>query len=311
LRLNQLRLIVGTRGSKLSLIQTGYVIEDLKRHNPEIEIEKKIILTTGDKLESEPLEKISGKGVFEKEIDEAVINGEVDFAVHSMKDVPAEQSSELTIAAVPKRAPANDVFISKEYSKLVGLPKNSSVGTSSPRRTAELLRFRSDLKILPIRGNVDTRIRKMDEGMYDSIVLAEAGVTRMGLQDRIVEHLSIEEFTPAPGQGFLAVISKHNREDVLNILRTVSDENSFAEAQAERAFMNEVGGGCKIPLGAYAQVEEKKIRILGSIISPDGVKRVNVREDGTMNNSESVGRNAAKKLLNMGAKEIVDSWNRS
>jgi hydroxymethylbilane synthase len=267
LRLNQLRLIVGTRGSKLSLIQTGYVIEDLKRHNPEIEIEKKIILTTGDKLESEPLEKISGKGVFEKEIDEAVINGEVDFAVHSMKDVPAEQSSELTIAAVPKRAPANDVFISKEYSKLVGLPKNSSVGTSSPRRTAELLRFRSDLKILPIRGNVDTRIRKMD--------------------------------------------SKHNREDVLNILRTVSDENSFAEAQAERAFMNEVGGGCKIPLGAYAQVEEKKIRILGSIISPDGVKRVNVREDGTMNNSESVGRNAAKKLLNMGAKEIVDSWNRS
>lgn len=311
MRLNQLRLIVGTRGSKLSLIQTGCIIEDLTRHNPKIEIEKKIIQTTGDKLESEPLEKISGKGVFEKEIDEAVINSEVDFAVHSMKDVPAEQSSELTIAAVPKRAPANDVFISKEYSKLVGLPKNASVGTSSPRRTAELLRFRSDLKILPIRGNVDTRIRKMDEGMYDSIVLAEAGVTRMGLQDRIVERLSIEEFTPAPGQGFLAVVSRNNREDVVNILRTVSDENSFAEAQAERAFMNEVGGGCKIPLGAYAQVEEKKIRILGSIISPDGAKRVNVREDGPMNNSESVGRNAAKKILNTGAKEIVDSWNRS
>ena len=304
-------MIVGTRGSKLSLIQTGCVIEDLKRHNPKIEIEKKIIQTTGDKLESEPLEKISGKGVFEKEIDEAIINGEVDFAVHSMKDVPAEQSIELMIAAVPQRAPANDVCISKEYSKLVGLPKNASVGTSSPRRMAELLRFRSDLKILPIRGNVDTRIRKMDEGTYDSIVLAEAGVTRMGLQDRIVERLSIEEFTPAPGQGFLAVVSRHNREDVLNILRTVSDENSFAEAQAERAFMDEVGGGCKIPLGAYAQVEEKKIRILGSIISPDGVKRVNVREDGSINDSESVGRNAAKKLLNMGAKEIVDSWNRS
>jgi hydroxymethylbilane synthase len=311
LRLNQLKLIVGTRGSKLSLIQTSSFVEGLKRCNPEVEVQTKIIHTTGDKLESEPLEKISGKGVFEKEIDEAVINGEVDFAVHSMKDVPAEQSSELTIAAVPKRAPANDVFISKKYSKLVSLPKDASVGTSSPRRTAELLRFRPDLKVLPIRGNVDTRIRKMDEGMYDSIILAQAGVIRMGMQDRIVECLSIEEFTPAPGQGFLAVISRNNRDDVLNILRTVSDGNSFAEAQAERAFMNEVGGGCKIPLGAFAYVQGRTIRILGSIISPDGSKRVNVREDGPMDDSESVGRNAAKKILNMGAKEIVDSWNRS
>lgn len=311
MRLNQLKLIVGTRGSKLSLIQTSSFVEGLKRCNPEVEVQTKIIQTTGDKLESEPLEKISGKGVFEKEIDEAVINGEVDFAVHSMKDVPAEQSCELTIAAVPKRAPANDVFISKKYSKLVSLPKDASVGTSSPRRTAELLRFRPDLKVLPIRGNVDTRIRKMDEGMYDSIILAQAGVIRMGMQDRIVECLSIEEFTPAPGQGFLAVISRNNRDDVLNILRTVSDGNSFAEAQAERAFMNEVGGGCKIPLGAFAYVQGRTIRILGSIISPDGSKRVNVREDGPMDDSESVGRNAARKILNMGAKEIVDSWNRS
>jgi hydroxymethylbilane synthase len=311
LRLNKLKLIVGTRGSKLSLIQTSSFVEGLKRCNPEIEVQTKIIQTTGDKLESEPLEKISGKGVFEKEIDEAVINSEVDFAVHSMKDVPAEQSSELTIAAVPKRAPANDVFISKKYSKLVNLPKDASVGTSSPRRTAELLRFRPDLKVLPIRGNVDTRIRKMDEGMYDSIILAQAGVIRMGMQDRIIECLSIEDFTPAPGQGFLAVISRNNRDDVLNILRTVSDGNSFAEAQAERAFMNEVGGGCKIPLGAFAYVQGRTIRILGSIISPDGVKRVNVREDGPIDDPESVGRNAAKKILNMGAKEIVDSWNRS
>lgn len=310
MRLNQLRLIVGTRGSKLSLIQTSCVVEDLTRHNPKIEVQTKIIQTTGDKLESEPLEKISGKGVFEKEIDEAVINGEVDFAVHSMKDVPAEQSSELTIAAVPLRAPANDVFISKEYSRLVSLPKDASVGTSSPRRTAELLRFRADLKVLPIRGNVDTRIRKMDEGMYDSIILAEAGVMRMGMQDRIVERLSIEEFTPAPGQGFLAIVSRHNREDVLHILRTVSDENSFAEAKAERAFMNEVGGGCKIPLGAFAHVEGKTIRILGSIISPEGKKRVNVRDEGPVEDPDSTGRNAANRILKMGAKEIVDSWDR-
>jgi len=301
---------VGTRGSKLSLIQTSCVVEDLKRHNPRIEVQTKIIQTTGDKLESEPLEKISGKGVFEKEIDEAIINGEVDFAIHSMKDVPAEQSSELTIAAVPLRAPANDVFISKEYSRLVSLPKDASVGTSSPRRTAELLRFRADLKVLPIRGNVDTRIRKMDEGMYDSIILAEAGVMRMGMQDRIVERLSIEEFTPAPGQGFLAIVSRHNREDVLNILRTVSDENSFAEAKAERAFMNEVGGGCKIPLGAFAHVEGKTIRILGSIISPEGKKRVNVRDEGPVEDPDSAGRNAGNKILKMGAKEIVDSWDR-
>lgn len=301
---------MGTRGSKLSLIQTSCVVEDLKRHNPRIEVQTKIIQTTGDKLESEPLEKISGKGVFEKEIDEAIINGEVDFAIHSMKDVPAEQSSELTIAAVPLRAPANDVFISKEYSRLVSLPKDASVGTSSPRRTAELLRFRADLKVLPIRGNVDTRIRKMDEGMYDSIILAEAGVMRMGMQDRIVERLSIEEFTPAPGQGFLAIVSRHNREDVLNILRTVSDENSFAEAKAERAFMNEVGGGCKIPLGAFAHVEGKTIRILGSIISPEGKKRVNVRDEGPVEDPDSAGRNAGNKILKMGAKEIVDSWDR-
>ncbi|MGB6681217.1 MAG: hydroxymethylbilane synthase, partial [Candidatus Bathyarchaeia archaeon] len=222
-----------------------------------------------------------------------------------------EQSSELTIAAVPLRAPANDVFISKEYSRLVSLPKEASVGTSSPRRTAELLRFRPHLKVLPIRGNVDTRIRKMDEGMYDSIILAEAGVMRMGMQDRIVERLSIEEFTPAPGQGFLAIVSRHNREDVLNILRTVSDENSFAEAKAERAFMNEVGGGCKIPLGAFAHVEGKTIRIFGSIISPEGRKRVNVRDEGPVEDPDSTGRNAGNKILKMGAKEIVDSWDRS
>ncbi|MBS7623217.1 hydroxymethylbilane synthase, partial [Candidatus Bathyarchaeota archaeon] len=167
-----MRLIVGTRGSRLSLAQTGSVVDALRKKNPCVEIKIKIIETTGDRFESAPLKEIYGKGVFEKEIDEAVVSGEVDFAVHSMKDVPAEQPERLTIAAVPRRAPPNDVLISQPPLRLYDLPSGATVGTSSPRRIAELLRIRPDLKALPIRGNVDTRIRRLDSGDYDAVILA-------------------------------------------------------------------------------------------------------------------------------------------
>ncbi len=304
-------MIVGTRGSKLSLIQTASIIQAIKKHEPLIEVETKIIQTTGDKLESAPLQEIAGKGVFEKEIDEAIISGEVDFSVHSMKDIPAEQPKGLTIAAVPARAPANDVFISRISSRLGELPRGASVGTSSPRRKAELLRARPDLSILPIRGNVDTRIRKLDAGNYDAVVLAEAGVIRLGMQSRIVERLPVQDFTPAPGQGFLAVVARHDREDLLKILRYANDPNSWVEATTERAFMNEVGGGCKIPLGAFAEAKGGTIRLMGSVISPEGTKRINVNEEGDLESPEKTGRVAAQRLLRMGAIEIIESWKNS
>ncbi|MEM3003673.1 MAG: hydroxymethylbilane synthase [Candidatus Bathyarchaeia archaeon] len=303
-----MRLIVGTRGSRLSLAQTESVVDALTRNSPNIKIQTKIIETTGDRLESAPLKEIYGKGVFEKEVDEAIVKGEVDFAVHSMKDVPAEQPEGLTIAAVPRRAPPNDVLVSQPPLRLHDLPPGAKVGTSSPRRIAELLRIRPDLKPIPIRGNVDTRIRKLDAGDYDAIILAEAGLTRLSVKNRIVDRLSLEEFTPAPGQGFLAVVARRDRVDVLKLLDSVNNPESLAEAVAERAFMNEVGGGCKIPLGAFAQAQDGTLNLFGSVISPDGSKRVDVKEAGTVDRAEAAGRAAAKRIMKMGAAEIVRSW---
>ncbi|MEM4250387.1 MAG: hydroxymethylbilane synthase [Candidatus Bathyarchaeia archaeon] len=303
-----MRLIVGTRGSRLSLAQTESVVDALTRNSPNIKIQTKIIETTGDRLESAPLKEIYGKGVFEKEVDEAIVKGEVDFAVHSMKDVPAEQPEGLTIAAVPRRAPPNDVLVSQPPLRLHDLPPGAKVGTSSPRRIAELLRIRPDLKPIPIRGNVDTRIRKLDAGDYDAIILAEAGLTRLSMKNRIVDRLSLEEFTPAPGQGFLAVVARRDRVDVLKLLDSVNNPESLAEAVAERAFMNEVGGGCKIPLGAFAQAQDGTLNLFGSVISPDGSKRVDVKEAGTVERAEAAGRAAAKRIMKMGAAEIVRSW---
>lgn len=225
-----------------------------------------------------------------------------------MKDVPAEQPEGLTIAAVPERAPPNDVLVSRSLSRLQDLPEGAAVGTSSPRRIAELLWIRPDLKALPIRGNVDTRIRKLNAGSYDAIILAEAGITRLGMQSRIVERLPIEDFTPAPGQGFLAVVARRDREDVLKVLGPVNDPKSWAEAVAERAFMNEVGGGCKIPLGAFAQAQGETLRVLGSVISPDGSRRIDVTEEGNVRGADAAGRAAASRILGMGAAEIVRSW---
>jgi hydroxymethylbilane synthase len=285
------------------------VVDALTRSSPCVEIQTKIIETTGDRLESAPLKEIYGKGVFEKEIDEAIVGGEVDFAVHSMKDVPAEQPEGLTIAAVPRRAPPNDVLVSKPPLRLHDLPLRATVGTSSPRRIAELLRIRPDLKALPIRGNVDTRIRRLDSGDYDAIILAEAGITRLSMQSRIVEHLSLEDFTPAPGQGLLAVVARRDRVDLLKLLESLNNPESLAEAVAERAFMNEVGGGCKIPLAAFAQAQDGTLKLIGSVISPDGSRRVDVKEAGTVDRAEAVGRAAAKRIIEMGAAEIVRSWN--
>lgn len=284
------------------------MVDALTRNSPNIKIQTKIIETTGDRLESAPLKEIYGKGVFEKEVDEAIVKGEVDFAVHSMKDVPAEQPEGLTIAAVPRRAPPNDVLVSQPPLRLHDLPPGAKVGTSSPRRIAELLRIRPDLKPIPIRGNVDTRIRKLDAGDYDAIILAEAGLTRLSMKNRIVDRLSLEEFTPAPGQGFLAVVARRDRVDVLKLLDSVNNPESLAEAVAERAFMNEVGGGCKIPLGAFAQAQDGTLNLFGSVISPDGSKRVDVKEAGTVDRAEAAGRAAAKRIMKMGAAEIVRSW---
>ncbi|MFQ6077128.1 MAG: hydroxymethylbilane synthase, partial [Candidatus Bathyarchaeia archaeon] len=216
-----MRLVVGTRGSLLSLKQTDIVIEKLRGIYPDVRFQKKIIKTRGDLLENKPLFSMRGKGFFEKEVDRAVSLGEVDFAVHSMKDVPTVQPPKTGIVAVPERESPHDVLASRGDVGLMGLPKGSTVGTSSLRRMAQILRARSELKVKPIRGNVETRVRKLEEGLFDAVILAEVGLKRLGI-GCAVERLPLDEFTPAPGQGALAVVAREDNSELVGMLRKVN-----------------------------------------------------------------------------------------
>src|SRR5665647_1763691 len=241
-----MKLTVGTRGSKLALTQTNRVLQQLKQAHPDAEFKLKIIKTLGDKEHGKPLFAIDCKGIFEKEIDQQVVSGEVDFAVHSLKDVPiVEQQTGTVLAAIPKRDSQCDVFISKGKVLLNALPKGAVVGTGSLRRLAEIKFIRPDLDVEPIRGNVDTRIGKVRKGELDGIVIAEAGLERMNITNEITERLSLEQFPSAAGQGALAIVAKEGNTDVIELLRAVEDSGSRAEITAERSLVLKLEGGCR------------------------------------------------------------------
>jgi len=303
-----MKLIVGSRGSKLSLLQTESVIHQLKKAFPALEVEVKIIKTLGDRMTRKPLLQIKEKGIFEKEIDEAVLRGEVDFAVHSMKDIPTTQPPGLVIAAIPKRESPYDVLVSNANVPLKKLPPGSIVGTCSPRREAELYHVRPDLKVKPVRGNVDTRVRKLRKGLYDAIILAEAGLHRLNMEDCITERLSLEDFTPAPGQGALAVVAREDDERTISLLKHVNHQPSMIEITAERALIKEIGGGCKIPLGAIARVHGNKLSLKACILSPDGKIRIRTSQNGSVDSPEEVGVKAAHDLLKRGADDLIRLW---
>lgn len=303
-----MKLTVGTRGSRLSLIQTEDVIQKLREENSEIEMEVQVIRTTGDKVTSKPLISIKDKGIFEKEIDKAVLRGDVDIAVHSMKDVPTIRPPKIIILAVPERESPYDALVSREGLKLKALPNKAIIGTGSPRRKAQVLHMRSDIKVKHIRGNVDTRVRKLDEGFYDAIILAEAGLQRLDMQDCITQRLSLEDFTPAPGQGALAVVGRQDDKKVIEVLKPINHWPSMASVLAERSFVKEIGGGCRVPLGAFAEVRNNRLLLHASVLSPEGKTKIQTSEVGDPTSPDELGSKVAQKLMNTGATSLIQRW---
>ncbi len=298
---------VGTRGSRLAIAQTELALAALCRVHAGSRFEVVTISTKGD-VDKRPLFTMDEKGIFEKEVNEAVKKGEVDFAVHSLKDVPSDLSDELVVACIPKRASPNDVLVNDKSQKLKELAPGSTVGTSSLRRAVQLTKSRPDLKVRPIRGNVETRVKKVISGEYDAVVLAEAGLTRIGMKDVIVERFRVRDFVPAPGQGAIAIVCRYDNKKLIGMLRQIEDPRSRAEVLAERTLIKKVEGGCRFPLGAVAVTNGDRITLYASVFSADGSRNIKVKKVGMASYPEKLGNNVADMLVKQGAMEMAEGW---
>jgi hydroxymethylbilane synthase len=298
-------LRIGSRGSPLALVQAELIRSLIKAKFPEIKIELHIIRTTGDKILDSPLSKIGGKGVFVKEIEDALVREEIDIAVHSMKDLPASLPRGLAIGAVAKRHDPRDALVSSSDVKFHELPKGAKVGTSSLRRQAQLLHLRSDIQIVPIRGNVDTRLRRVRSEGLDSAVLALAGLERMGFKNEVTEIFPVDVLLPAPGQGILAVECREDDIEINEILSQINHKDSSISGFSERAFLSTLGGGCQVPVGCYARIKEERINIMGLIASPDGGEIIKEEIEGSLEIHESLGKELALRILNEGGRDIL------
>ncbi len=301
-----MKYVVGARGSQLSLAQTNWVIAELKKVHSDIEFEIKPIKTQGD-TDARPLFTIDQKGIFEKEIDKAVALKEIDFAVHSLKDVPTELDENLTVACVPKREMVNDVFISSDGSTLDTIRSGAIIGTSSLRRAVQISRKRPDVTVKPIRGNIETRIKKASGEKYDAIVLAQAGITRLGI-DVSFTPLSVDDFSPSPGQGALAIVARKDDDATISMLKKIEDVDSRLEIEAERALSDFVDSGCRFPVGAYAKSEGDQMRIQVSAFSVDGKQSLHVTKTGRKNDPCSLGKVAGKELRQKGVNDLALNW---
>ncbi len=299
-----MKLKIGSRGSKLALAQVDIVINLLKNTSTGLEFEKRIIKTRGDKIKDTPLAKIGGKGLFVKEIDEAVLRSDVDFAVHSAKDVPTDLLDGLKIACIPRREEINDVLISKNRLMLDELPDGAVIGTSSLRRRAELLNYRSDLRTENIRGNVDTRIRKVVDGEFDATIMAKAGLKRLGFTEEITETLSTQVFLPSVGQGAIAVVSRSDFT-ALDLLFKINHRESLASIKAEREMLKSLGGGCQVPIGVVSSVDGTRLALKAVVLSPDGKRKVTAYVEGSTEKAQETGKKAASILLDGGANVIL------
>lgn len=297
------RIVLGTRGSKLAMAQTLLVKEQLLSHFPGLEVKIEVIHTRGDRINDVPLARLGGKGLFVKEIEEALLDGRCDAAVHSLKDVPSELPLGLVLCAVLPREVPWDAFVSLRYQSISELPKGAVVGTSSLRRMALLREVRPDIEVRPLRGNVDTRLRRLSEGL-DAIVLAAAGLRRLGLEDRITDLLKPPDFIPAVGQGVVVVECRENDDAVRAMLKRIEHEDTRTAVKAERAFLATMGGGCQVPLGAYASVEGQSLMMFGMVGSSDGrVFRAHLFR--SLSEPESCGESLARSLLDMCGEEVI------
>ena len=300
------KFVLGTRGSQLSIAQTNWVISELKKKNLGCDYEIKTILTKGD-TDARPLFTIDQKGIFEKEIDKAVVNGEIDFAVHSLKDVPSILMDGLILGCVPKREAVNDIFISKNNHTLQTIPANSIIGTSSLRRAVQVKRKRPDLDVRPIRGNVESRIKKVQDGKFDGIILAQAGINRIGID---VNHskLSILDFPPSPGQGALGIICRTDDKEIITMLKTIEDYDSRIAVESERTLSTFVESGCRFPVGAYAQVNDSGMNLVVVAYSIDGKKSIIVQQNGSRTDPYGLGKSVAEELIQKGVNELAVDW---
>jgi len=312
-----LQIKIGTRASKLALTQTQWVADGLMAAHPGLTCELVHITTTGDRQTSQPLPQIGGKGLFTKELEEALLRGEIDLAVHSLKDLPTQLPEGLVVGAVPQRAPANDALIISDLrlqiadcedgrSRIFALPQGARVGTSSPRRGAQLRQARPDLTCLPIRGNLDTRLRKLAEGQFEAIVLAMAGLVRLGLiegsgriaghGELVVEALSFELMLPAPGQGALGIETRAGDARAAEIVSALHDAATATAVTAERAVLDALGGGCTMPLGAYAELAGDVLTLRAILLSPDGSAAARSDRSGPASDPAALARAVADEL---------------
>jgi len=300
-----MKLTIGTRGSQLALRQTNWVKDQLTSAGHAVEL--RIIKTTGDKMPNLPLTGSGTKGLFIKEIEEALLDGSIDLAVHSMKDLPTEQPAGLAVAAVPLREDARDVLISAKGERFAELPAGARLGTSSLRRQSQLRKLRCDLELIPMRGNLDTRLRKLERGDCDAIVLAAAGVHRLGWRARITHYFATDEICPAVGQGALAIECREDSEPVRRALEPLDHAPTHQAVRAERAMLRHLGGGCQVPIAAHAVAENGQLRLMGVVADLKGEDVIRARAWGPMEDPETLGATVAATLLRQGARAILES----
>ncbi|WP_332629244.1 hydroxymethylbilane synthase [Halalkalibacter flavus] len=300
------KIVIGSRKSNLALVQTDWVIEQLKKTGLPYEFEVKKIVTKGDKILDVTLSKVGGKGLFVKEIEQALADGEIDLAVHSMKDVPSVLQEGFALAAITKREDPRDALISNNHVKLADLPAGSIIGTSSLRRSAQILAARPDLEVKWIRGNVETRLRKLKEEDFDAIILAVAGIKRLGFpEDLITECLDETMCVPAVGQGALGLECRSDDEDLMELLQHINNNHTNRTVTAERTFLNRMEGGCQVPIAGYATItDSNEVQLTALVGSPDG--KVLLKETVSGTDPVTVGELASQLLLDQGAKEILD-----
>lgn len=299
------KLRIATRSSQLALWQANWVKDKIGELNSTISVELILLKTKGDKILDTPLAKIGGKGLFVKELEVAILNREADIAVHSMKDVPTELPDGLEISVITKRETPNDAFVSNDYRAFDKLPVNAIVGTSSLRRIAQLQHLRPDITFKNLRGNVNTRLSKLDNQEYDAIILAAAGLLRLGLGDRISELISLESSLPAIGQGVICIESRVNDRDILNVINSLIDDETSYNIGAERALLCRLNGGCQVPLAGFAETKGDQICLTGLVASPDGSKFLKKSQTGPKAKCAEIGVQLAEDLLQSGGREIL------
>jgi hydroxymethylbilane synthase len=298
-------LRIGTRGSPLALWQANHVADLLRPLAAPRPVELARIQTTGDRVQDRPLAQIGGDGLFTKEIQRAVLDGSADVAVHSLKDLPTQPVDGLVLAAVPPRGPTGDAFVSRRHHTFDSLPSGAVVGTSSLRRRAQVLHRRPDLRVVEMRGNVETRLRKLDEQGLDALILARAGLERLGLGDAVTEVLDPAWMLPAVGQGALGLECRADDPETLRLLAALDDAPSRQAVLAERALLRALGGGCLVPIGAAADVRDGALTLRGAVLAPDGSRRLDGQASGSREEAEVVGRRLAHDLLERGAAAIL------